>query len=191
MKKILLGAFILASTAFAANPGEDVPTQNGHTGKVGVPMEVRVTVLPQGPQLVLLDENNVLINKLTFDHGNLVAGLSGKSTVEKEVRLARADRKAFAAESQGIYKAVFEAKDLNGTAIAGDGDKNLTLNGHGAASSEVILSTLNYRTNKISVSNTDTMVMTKVVSIINNIPDSQKAGLYVGSGTFNASLTMD
>lgn len=191
MKKILLGAFILASTAFAANPGDDVPTTSGKSGKVGVPMEVRVTVLPQGPQLVLLDENNVLINKLTFDHGNLVAGLSTKSTVEKEVRLARADKKAFAAESNKTYTAVFDAKDLNGNPIAGDGNKNLTLNGHGVASGATIASTLNFRKEDIPVKETDTMVMTKVVSIINEIPAEQASGLYVGSGTFNATLTMN
>ena len=78
MKKSLLAMIILSTAAFGANPGEKVPTQSGHKGQVGVPMEVRVTVLPQGPQLVLLDENDILINKLTFDHGSMVAGLSQK-----------------------------------------------------------------------------------------------------------------
>lgn len=190
MKKSLLAMIILSTAAFGANPGQDTPTESTHKGEVGVPMEVRVTVLPQGPQLVLLDENDVLINKLVFDHGSMVAGLSQKSTLEKEVRLARADGKPFG-ENTRTYKAKFEAKDLNGNAIAGDGSKNLTLNGHGAASGKTVDSTLNYRTDDITVSTTDKMVMTKVTSTIDAIPSSQTSGLYVGSGTFNATLTMD
>lgn len=189
MKKSLLAMIILSTAAFGANPGENVPAEKGNKGEVGVPMEVRVTVLPQGPQLVLLDENDVLINKLTFDHGSMVAGLSQKSTLEKEVRLARADGEAFGGE--GTYTAKFEAKDLNGNPIAGNADKNLSLNGHGAASGKTVDSTLNYRNDEIAVTAKDKMVMTKVTSIIDAIPAGKEPGLYVGSGTFNATLTMD
>lgn len=187
MKKSLLAMIILSTAAFGANPGQDTPTESTHKGEVGVPMEVRVTVLPQGPQLVLLDENDGLIDKLTFDHGNMVAGLSKKSTLEKEVRLARADGKPFAESEKTTYKAKFEAKDLNGNAIS----KNLTLNGHGAASGKTVDSTLNYRNDEIAVTAKDKMVMTKVTSIIDAIPAGKEPGLYVGSGTFNATLTMD
>lgn len=190
MKKSLLAMLILSTAAFGANPGQDTPTESTHKGEVGVPMEVRVTVLPQGPQLVLLDENDVLINKLVFDHGSMVAGLSQKSTLEKEVRLARADGKPFG-ENTRTYKAKFEAKDLNGNAIAGNTDKNLVLNGHGAASGKTVDSTLNYRNDEIAVTAKDKMVMTKVTSIIDAIPAGKEPGLYVGSGTFNATLTMD
>lgn len=190
MKKSLLAMIILSTAALGANPGDNIPTQSNNAGEVGVPMEVRVTVLPQGPQLVLLDENDVLINKLIFDHGSMVAGLSQKSTLEKEVRLARADGKAFADNSE-TYKAKFEAKDLNGNAIAGNTDRNLVLNGHGAASGIGVESTLNYRTGDITVSATDKMIVTKITSTIDAIPSTQASGLYVGSGTFNATLTMD
>lgn len=190
MKKSLLLMLVLSSIAFGANPGEEVPSESGNKGTVGVPMEVRVTVLPKGPQLVLLDENDILINKLTFDHGSMVAGLSKKSILEKEVRLARADGKPFA-KSVETYTAKFEAKDLNGNSISGDKDKNLSLNGHGAASGSKLESTLNYRTDDIDVSAKDKKVMTKVTSTIDVISEDQKAGLYIGSGTFNATLTMN
>lgn len=189
MKKSLLAMLILSTAAFGANPGEDVPAEKGDKGEVGVPMEVRVTVLPKGPQLVLLDENDGLIDKLTFDHGNMVAGLSKKSTLEKEVRLARADGEAFGGE--GTYTAKFEAKDLNGNLIAGNADKNLVLTGYGAADKEKLDSTLNYRNGDIPVTANDKMVMTKVMSTVDAISGEQKAGLYIGSGTFNATLTMD
>lgn len=190
MKKILLGALAISSIAFGANPGDSVPTGTGTSGSVGVPLEVRVTVLPKGPQLVLVDENNVLIKKLSFDHGNMVAGLSSESIVEKEVRLMRADGKAFADNNADTYKAKFEATDLNGNDIGGNG-KVLVLNGHGAASSESIDSTLSFRTGDIDVKATDKMVMTKVQSTVPALSDTQASGLYVGSGTFKATLTMN
>lgn len=186
MKKILLGALAISSIAFGANPGDSVPTGAGTSGSVGVPLEVRVTVLPKGPQLVLVDENNVLIKKLSFDHGNMVAGLSSESIVEKEVRLMRADGKAFADNNADTYKAKFEATND----IGGNG-KVLVLNGHGAASSESIDSTLSFRTGDIDVKATDKMVMTKVQSTVPALSDTQASGLYVGSGTFKATLTMN
>ncbi|MGL6114371.1 MAG: hypothetical protein ACRC1R_04965 [Cetobacterium sp.] len=191
MKKYLLALMALSTVAFGANPGENVPTESGNRGTVGVPLEVRVTVLPKGPQLVLVDENNTLIDKLTFDHGNMVAGLSKESKIEKEVRLVRADGKAFATNGTDTYKAKFEASDLNGTAIDGSTPGNLALNGHGGASGEAIASTLNFRTGDIAVGATDKMVMTKVQSIVGAIGEDQEPGLYVGSGTFNATLTMN
>lgn len=195
MKKFLLTALILTTSAFGANPGDNVPESSGGKGTVGVPMEVRVTVLPKGPQLVLLDENNMLIDKLTFDHGNMVAGLSGKSVVEKEVRLARADGKAFSDDGSKTYTAKFEAKNLSGSdfesiSSTDDDTKKIILEGHGAASGEKIDSTLAYKANNIDVKGSDKMIMTKVVSTINKIPEEQKEGLYVGVGTFNATLTM-
>lgn len=194
MKKFLLTALILTTSAFGANPGDNVPESSGEKGTVGVPMEVRVTVLPKGPQLVLLDENNMLIDKLTFDHGNIVAGLSGKSVVEKEVRLARADGKAFFDDDSKTYTAKFEAKNLSGSDFESisstDNTKKIVLEGHGAASGEKIDSTLAYKANNIDVKGSDKMIMTKVVSTINKISEDQKEGLYVGVGTFNATLTM-
>lgn len=190
MKKTLLGLLVLSASAFAANPGGAVPSTSGTSGSVGVPLEVRVTVLPKGPQLVLVDENNVLIKKLDFNHGNMVAGLSTDSTIEKEVRLMRADGQAFATNGTDTYKAKFTATDLNGGDISG-ANGVLVLNGHAAASSEKIDSTLAFRTGDIDVASGDKMVMTKVNSIIPALGANQASGLYVGTGTFNATLTMN
>lgn len=190
MKRVLFGLLAVTAVAFGANPGGSVPTTTGSSGSAGVPLEVRVTVLPKGPQLVLVDENNVLIQKLSFDHGNMVAGLSTESTLEKEVRLMRADGAAFATNNSDTYKAKFEATDLNGNDIESNG-KVLVLNGHGAASSEKIDSTLTFRTGDIPVAAADKMVTTKVQSTVPALSDTQASGLYVGSGTFKATLTMN
>lgn len=194
MKKLLFGLLAVSSVLYGVgNPGDKVPSSGG-TGSAAVPMEVRVTVLPKGPQLVLVDENNVLIKKLTFDHGNLVAGLNTGSTIEKEVRLMRADGKAFGApEGNGNtvnnnYLAKFEAKDLNAKAISGENGV-FALNGHGEASVSKINSNLNYRAGDIPVTGVETMVATKVVSTVPELGSDQLSGLYVGSGTFTATLT--
>lgn len=195
MKKLLFGLLAVSSVLYGVgNPGDKVPS-SGRTGSAAVPMEVRVTVLPNGPQLVLVDENNVLIKKLTFDHGNLVAGLNTGSTVEKEVRLMRADGLAFSAAvkpTDDTYTAKFEAKDLNSKVIEGINGE-FVLNGHGIADGDNVLktidSTLNYRAGNISVTGADTMVATKVVSTVPELGSVQASGLYVGSGTFTATLT--
>lgn len=190
MKRVLFGLLAVTAVSFGANPGGSVPATTGSSGSVGVPLEVRVTVLPKGPQLVLVDENNVLIQKLSFDHGNMVAGLSTESTLEKEVRLMRADGAAFATNNTDTYTAKFEATDLNGNDIGSNG-KVLVLNGHGAASSEKIDSILTFRTGDIPVAAADKMVTTKVQSTVPALYDTQASGLYVGSGTFKATLTMN
>ena len=211
MKKLLFGLLAVSSVLYGVgNPGENVPgAEDGvfkNRGSVAVPMEVRVTVLPQGPQLVLVDENNVLIKKLTFDHGNLVAGLNTGSIIEKEVRLMRADGKNFGVtigkpfpgdlsgdvENSGrVYNAIFEATDLNNTAITGT-DGKFVLNGHGITGDvlKTIDSTLNYRTGNIRVTGGEKMVTTKVISKIPELGISQSSGLYVGSGTFKATLKL-
>lgn len=189
MKRVLFGLLAVTAVAFGANPGGSVPTTPGTSGSVGVPLEVRVTVLPKGPQLVLVDENNVLIQKLSFDHGNMVAGLT-ESTLEKEVRLMRADGAAFSTNVSDAYTAKFEATDLNGNDVGGNG-KVLVLNGHGAASSDKIDSILTFRTGDIPVKGADKMVTTKVQSTVPVLSEAQVPGLYVGSGTFKATLTMN
>ena len=85
MKKMLLGVSILSTLAFgASNPGDSISQATSGTAAVGVPMEVRVEILPASDKLVLVDENNKLIDKLIFDHGKLVKGAAiTDSTVEK------------------------------------------------------------------------------------------------------------
>ncbi len=190
MKKLLFGVIALSALSFGANPGDTVPTTQNGTGSASVPMEVRVTVLPKGSNLILVDQNNILINKLIFEHGSMIAGLSAESKVEKEVRLMRADGKAFATNGTDTYKAKFEANDLNGASIDGTGTNNFKLVRQTGIDAE-IESTFTFRTSDIDVSATDKMVMTKVISTIPQLGSTQDSGLYVGSGEFKATLTMN
>jgi hypothetical protein len=128
-KKLLILTTVISSMAFGVgtpitpgtitNPGDDITkaAQVGDSAQAGVPMEVRVNVIGQGPQLVLVDETGTLIENLTFDHGNkLLAGggtdgqingggqatdtyIPQESKVEKIVVLKRTDGKAFNADS--------------------------------------------------------------------------------------------
>ena len=126
-KKLLILTTVISSMAFEAavtpgsisNPGDDITkaAQAGDSAQAGVPMEVRVNVIGQGPQLVLVDETGTLIENLTFDHGNkLLAGggtdgqingggqatdtyIPQESKVEKIVVLKRTDGQAFNAKS--------------------------------------------------------------------------------------------
>lgn len=180
MKKMLLGVSILSTLAFgASNPGGTVP------GTVGVPMEVRVEILPTSGKLVLVDENNKLIDKLIFDHGKLVKGAAvTDSTVEKTVKLKKDNNGAL-----GSVKVTFEAKDSSGTKV--NTSTALKLQPHGVSSGNAIDSNLKYRENEITLTGTETEVETKVQSIIEATVlngTSVKEGLYIGSGTFEAKV---
>lgn len=190
MKKLVLGLLALSAVSFAAsNPGDDNATATtNHKGTVGVPMEVRVNLLPQQGRLILVDENNKLIDKLVFDHGDIIMGnATSDSKVEKTVRLTT-DTKG---TKLGNNKVTFIAKDAAGQPITSTSD--FILNGHGAASADKvgIKSKLEYREQKFDANNAE-YVETKVVSIIpaTQLNDSaRKSGLYVGNGTFEAEVT--
>lgn len=183
MKKMLLGVSILSTLAFgASNPGGEISSL---PATVGVPMEVRVEVLPTSGKLVLVDENNKLIDKLIFDHGKLVKGAAvTDSTVEKTVKLKKDNNEAL-----GSVKVTFEAKDSSGTKV--NTSTALKLQPHGVSSGNAIDSNLKYRENQITLTGTEKEVETKVQSIIEatvlNGP-SVKEGLYIGSGTFEAKV---
>lgn len=188
MKKMLLGVSILSTLAFgASNPGDDGTSANGKgEARVGVPMEVRVEILPASGKLVLVDENNKLIDKLIFDHGKLVkGGAVADSVVEKTVKLKRDDGAAFG----DAYKVTFEAKDSSATVI--NMTNKLALVGHGMTADKKLESKLKYRGGKITLAGTEKEVETKVQSIIeatalNNT--STEVGLYIGTGTFEAKV---
>ena len=137
MKKMLLGVSILSTLAFgASNPGDSISQATSGTAAVGVPMEVRVEILPASDKLVLVDENNKLIDKLIFDHGKLVKGAAiTDSTVEKIVKLKRADGQAL-----GNYKVTFKAKNSSGTQV--NMTTPLKLEPHGVSSGNAIDSNL-------------------------------------------------
>lgn len=181
MKKMLLGVSILSTLAFgASNPGGEVSSL---PATVGVPMEVRVEVLPTSGKLVLVDENNKLIDKLIFDHGKLVKGAAvTDSTVEKTVKLKKDNNEAL-----GSVKVTFEAKDSSGTKV--NTSTALKLQPHGVSSGNAIDSNLKYRENEITLTGTEKEVETKVQSIIaaTNL-NVANPGLYIGSGTFEAKV---
>lgn len=188
MKKIVLGLLALSAISFAAsNPGDELPSAGGHDGSVGVPMEVRVNILPQEGKLVLVDENNKLIDKLIFDHGDIIKGAAAADLkVEKTVKL-RTDGKS-GKDTFGAGTVTFLAKDAAGTNIKSGVD--FLLNGHGAASGQTLKSKLVYRESVINLAGNEKEVETKVQSIIpaTEINGAAKEGLYIGSGTFEATV---
>lgn len=191
MKKMLLGVSILSTLAFGvSNPGDNGTSASGQgAARVGVPMEVRVEILPKSGKLVLVDENNKLIDKLIFDHGKLVkGGAVTDSIVEKTVKLKRDDGVAFGGSS--AYKVTFKAKDSSGTLI--NMTTPLKLQAHGVTTGGEIESKLKYRENKITLTGTEIEVVTNIQSIIEATTlngSSVSEGLYIGSGTFEAEVT--
>lgn len=148
-KKLLILTTVISSMAFGAavtpddisNPGDDISAvTTGGYGQAGVPMEVRVNVIGQGPQLVLVDETGTLIENLTFDHGNklLATGkidgtgadndtyIPKKSTVEKIVILKRTDSKPFGAEANGSGDGANKTYTGNFIAISNNPDDHTT-----------------------------------------------------------------
>lgn len=185
MKKILLGVSILSTLAFGvSNPGDNISQATSGIATVGVPMEVRVEILPASDKLVLVDENNKLIDKLIFDHGRLVKGAAvTDSTVEKTVKLKKSNGQAI-----GDYYVTFKAKDSSGASV--NMATPLKLQAHGVTNGGEIESKLKYRENKIDLAGTETEVETKIQSIIEatNL-NGADVGLYIGSGTFEAEVT--
>ena len=165
---MLLAVSILSTLAFgASNPGGEISSL---PATVGVPMEVRVEVLPTSGKLVLVDENNKLIDKLIFDH-------------EKTVKLKKDDGSAFGSRQ----KVTFEAKNSSGEKV--NGTTALKLQAHGLVGGGEIDSNMKYRENQITLTGTEKEVETKVQSIIaaTNL-NVANPGLYIGSGTFEAKV---
>lgn len=188
MKKMLLGVSILSTLAFgASNPGDSISQATSGTAAVGVPMEVRVEILPASDKLVLVDENNKLIDKLIFDHGRLVKGAAvADSIIEKTVKLKKANGSDFGS----AYKVTFKAKDSSGTLI--NMTTPLKLQAHGVTTGGEIESKLKYRENEITLTGTEIEVVTNIQSIIEATTlngSSVSEGLYIGSGTFEAEVT--
>lgn len=229
-KKLLILTTLISSMSFGAgaitpgtitNPGDDITkaAQVGDSAQAGVPMEVRVNVIGQGPQLVLVDETGTLIENLTFDHGNkLLAGgeingddqtsqtyIPQESKVEKIVVLKRTDGKAFNAESTAVngvteYTWNFIALSNNPADHGGSTDTQLgtkthqmTLTRLTATGTESDLHTmttaLDYESQDMTVAGTRKEIRTTVVSTIPQRTIA-KPGLYVGTGTFIGRLTV-
>ena len=227
-KKLLILTTVISSMAFGAgaitpgtinNPGDDITqaTETGDYAQAGVPMEVRVNVIGQGPQLVLVDETGTLIENLTFDHGNkLLAGgeingddqtsqtyIPQESKVEKIVVLKRTDGKAFGATNTGdeasagdsSYTGNFIATSNNPTdagklhqmTLTRLGNSDIENNG-GVTTAHEMITALDYESQDIAVAGTAKEIRTTVVSTIPQRTIA-KPGLYVGTGTFVGRLT--
>ena len=198
-KTLFLGALLSAMSVMAmgaTNPGDSVEeiTNNGNKASAGVPMEVRVNILSQGPELVLVDENGNLIDNLVLDHGTKVLTEEGKlakeSRVEKTVVMKRADGKTFSTGTSGVtgFTANFTLENAPGYTGA-DGTFELTkLNSGNSGVPMVTL--IEFLNNDIAIKDgeNDREVRTPVVSIIKAGTDAE-AGLYVGTGTFVGTLT--
>ena len=223
-KKLLILTTVISSMAFGAgaitpgtinNPGDDITqaTETGDYAQAGVPMEVRVNIIGQGPQLVLVDETGTLIENLTFDHGNkLLAGgeingddqtsqtyIPQESKVEKIVVLKRTDGKAFGATNTGdeasagdsSYTGNFIATSNNPTDAGKLHQMTLTrLTATGTESDLHTMTTaLDYESQDMTVAGTATEIRTTVVSTIPQRTIA-KPGLYIGTGTFVGRLTL-
>ena len=184
MKKILLGLFALSAMAMAAtNPGDDnAAAQPKKYGEVGVPMEVRVQILPADKRLILVDENNRKIETLKFDHGQLVKSTTTpNSVVEKTVKLMLED-----GSELGAHKVRFKAKK-GGTEIV---DGKFALAMYNSADGHELESELSYLKNLITTTQHQTEVETKVISTIKNAKiATANPGLYIGQGTFEAAIS--
>lgn len=189
MKKVLLGLFALSAVAMAAsNPGMgDTEAQaNNKKAEVGVPMEVRVEILPAEKRLVMVDENNKLIDKLIFDHGRLVKGKAvSDSVIEKTVKVMVEDGTPFGQNVKVTFAAKQKGKLVKEV-------NNFELGGLGTVSSSSISSKLKYKEEAIKAESTATEVSTPVISTISAVElNKANSGLYIGQGTFEATVEKD
>lgn len=210
MKKVLFGLLAISVVSFAAdsvtpgvatsqaaaiasatNPGtytKDLTT-TGQVGAAGVPLQVKANVIPASSRLVLVDENNKVIDNLVFDHGNLIPGATSK--ISQIVELKRTDNKAFSADTKSNtgYTAQFVATNAGNTKnpITPNVANNFELQGATDGTTS-LKSELDFNGTPIEVSSTATFVRTQVTSKL-NVPVGTTQGLYIGNGTFVATLT--
>ena len=229
-KKLLILTAVISSMAFGAavtpgdisNPGDEITTakNQGDYAQAGVPMEVRVNVIGQGPQLVLVDETGTLIENLTFDHGNklLATGkingagaeddtyIPQESKVEKIVILKRTDGKAFNAGNDSApggvdtYTGNFIAISNNPDDHTTDGTLDFTKKTHQMTLTRLTSTgtTEELHTMKTALdyeSQDMTVVGTRNeirTTVVSKIAarTPAKAGLYIGTGTFIGRLTL-
>ena len=226
-KKLLILTTVISSMAFGVgtpvttgtinNPGDSIASVDAanKSAQAGVPMEVRVNVIGQGPQLVLVDETGTLIENLTFDHGNKLLAdgnidgankgtyIPQESTVERIVILKRTDSKPFGAAANGTGTG--EGKTYTGNFIAESNDSNdtgklhqMTLtrlgstnpsDGADIAGGDKMVTALDYESQDMTVAGTATEIRTTVVSKI-AARTPAKPGLYIGTGKFIGRLTL-
>ena len=207
MRKLLLGAFCIlsAATALAAHTTSSTQqlvdstlsaTQTGDKVGAGVPFEVRVNVIPRGPELGIFDENGDLYDTIVFDHGTKLAGSLNRSVVDKTAILKRTDGYAFSANGDGevgslTYDGKFEVLPNNNY----DANTNILKLEKLSASTDkddnlvTMYTEFNFIKGTREIKATDNQMRTLIQSVI---PAGTQAvgGMYIGTGTFAASLTV-
>lgn len=171
-------------------------TTAGDSVGAGVPFEVRVNVIPKGPELGIFDENGNLYDTVVFDHGTKLAGNLPRSVVKKVLILQRADGFAFSADEEGTpgstkYTGKFEVLKNNNYDEA---TNTFTLEKLSSSTDEdnnlVTMKTeLNFIKGEREVSATDNQLRTEFDSVI-LAGTPAVGGQYVGSGVIQASLTV-
>lgn len=181
MKKIILGLLVVSAISFA---GDNTGAKALDSNSVGVPLEVRANVIPEGARLVLTDGNGKVLDKVMFDHGNLLPNAS--STLEQIIYLRRTDNQAFLAGANGKNSATVKFD------ITSEGQEltngNLPLHKTSGTGPD-LATTLTITHNNVQLKADDTRAFTNVVSIV-KVPAKQAEGLYVGTGTFTATVNM-
>ncbi|MCJ8343755.1 MAG: hypothetical protein MJH09_13070 [Cetobacterium sp.] len=180
MKKVLLGLLAVSAISFGASNSGD----NNLEKTTGVPVEVRANVIPKGARLVLVDGNDNIIDKLVFDHKNIIQGQTHAMT--QMVKVRRTDNKALFASTDGTV--TFSATPTVNGKIATKNANDFPLYKDLGGKEVELSSTLDF--NKVAViakdgtaTNAQTMVTSKVIA-----KDDQEEGLYIGTGTFTATL---
>lgn len=203
-KKLLLllsMLLTLGATSFSASTQQMVDSTLGATtagDKVGagVPFEVRVNVVPKGAELVIVDENNNIYDTMTFDHGQKLAGTLNRSVVERTAILKRTDNHPFSASADGTlgsttYSGQFglvNNSNYNPATNILTLDK-LSSSGDTGATVMAMATEFNFIKQARDIKATDNQMRTLIQSVI---PAGTKAdsGMYIGTGTFTASLTV-
>ena len=204
MKKVLYGmlGLVLATTSFSAHltPSHQQmvdsmleATAVGDVVGAGVPFEVRVNVVPKGPQLVIVDENNNIYDQIIFDHGNKLAGTQNRSVVEKVAILTRTDGLPFSAKSSSsagtaTYVGKFGVLNNNNYDENTHVLKLDKLFSNGESGKAPTLNTeFNFLAGERTIKATDREMRTTIQSVIpaGVIADQ---GTYIGNGTFVAEL---
>lgn len=202
MKKVLFGLFaVLSISAMGASSQQLVDsalsaTTTGDQVGAGVPFEVRVNVVPKGPELCITDENGNLYDNMVFDHGTKLAGTLSRSVQERTAILTRTDGYPFSATIDGKtgstkYTGKFEVLPNNNYDSATNilTLEKLSSAGDTASSTMTMDTEFNFIKQNREVSSTDNQLRTLVQSVI---PAGTKAdgGMYIGTGTFTATLTV-
>lgn len=201
MKKILFGLLAVTAMAFGASTQQMVDstlsaTTTGDKVGAGVPFEVRVNVVPKGPELVLVDENGGVYDTMTFDHGTKLAGTLSRSVVERTIILQRTDKHAFSADIAG---GVGTTQYTGQFALASNNNYDPTTNvltldklsatGDTVGTTMLMPTEFNFVKHERDIKATDNEMRTLVQSVI-KAGTLADPGMYIGTGTFTATLTV-